>query len=505
MGPEVVQVASVQEAVELAQAFKEEGRYNWFRGQVRDWPPVSTLYRLNRDGDETALERRRTRLHLFTEWLHKIPTLSNLLDDEHVHQFFAIIQHYGIPTNYVDFTTDPAVAGFFAADTKTPPTEGMSCIYCLDTKDLLELAETLESAGVREKNLIETIEVDVTNLWRLQAQRGVFLCSGYNWDIDYAMDRILFPYSGYPSYPPRDYIYPRDRSPLELLLDQYFDVEKMHFGGEEVRKIVEEIQASGVNPGVYGLKTLPSGFYADAFIDPGVVMPLPSWSRSCEPEWQPYPNERYHDVRSHIERISVNAADRLSLERAITFGVKQALDASIENRKKLVEWTLEGATGDLPTNRVSALFRDAWNGMRSLPFSNAQIAAAFSTIVALVFVGFGKELQRAEQRNRFSEAREDGLRVGFGYTDQSSSMGYAVKKDLRNAMRHDFKSLVRPEYHDRIERLTYVLQLVQNPSLLFDFDQLVDIFARDLIPSQIVLDRKPTLFNPAALTIFGHP
>jgi hypothetical protein len=269
--------------------------------------------------------------------------------------------------------------------------------------------------------------------------------------------------------------------------------------------MITDLQAKGGNAALYTMDSFPDGLNADGFVDPGTVMPLRSWDRSREPRWHTYPSERYHDVRGHIERILLNAPDRVSLERAVTFGVKQALDVTTENRKKLIEWTLEGATGDLPTDRLSALFRDAWNGMRSLPFSNAQIAAAFSAIAGLVSVQFGSDLQRAEQQNRFAEVRGDGLRVEFAYADLSSSIGYAVKKDLRHAMRDDLKRLVRPEYHDSIEEQFTIFQLVQNPSLLLDFGQLVDIFARDLIPSQIVLGRKPTLFNPAALTIFGLP
>ena len=216
---EVTTVASVEDAVELAQAFKAQGRYNWFRGQVRDWPPVSSLHRLYRDGDEAAKERVSTRYGLFGKWLSKNPPLSYLLSEENINQFFAVAQHYGIPTHYIDFTTDPAVAGFFAADTKTPPTDGMSCIYCLDMEDLLDFAESMKATGERDGASIEAIELDVTNLWRLQAQQGVFLFSEYNWDIDYPMDRIVFPYTGYPSYPSQDYIYPKEKSALEHLLD----------------------------------------------------------------------------------------------------------------------------------------------------------------------------------------------------------------------------------------------------------------------------------------------
>jgi hypothetical protein len=76
---------------------------------------------------------------------------------------------------------------------------------------------------------------------------------------------------------------------------------------------------------------------------------------------------------------------------------------------------------------------------------------------------------------------------------------------MRRAMRGDLKNLVIPKYNDRLDDLEFVFQLIQNPTLLFEFEPVVDIFARDLIPSQVVLGREPTLFNAAAITRFGNP
>ncbi len=503
--PKTMTVANVQDAVELAQKLKAKGQYDWFRGQVRDWPPVSSMLRVNRDGDEAAVERMLTRYVLFGNWLKENTTLSYLLEAEHTHHFFAIAQHFGIPTHYIDFTTDPAVAGFFAADTKSPPTEGTSCIYCLDTKELLSIAKSLKAIEERAATSIETIEVDVTNLWRLQAQQGVFVFSDYNWDIDFPMDRIVFPYTGYPSYPSLEHIYPKDKSGLELLLDQYFDVESKTFGHWHMRDMIAEINRNGGQATLTYAKSFEDGFYAEAFVDPGKIMPLSSWSSSRISAWQTYSSEHFDDIGGHTERIYVKAPDRPTLERAVAFGVKQVLDKKPQNREKLVTWLLEDTPSDLSSELLSRLFRSAWNGMRSLPYSNEQIAAAFSSIAGLVYVNFGNGPQPTDDLKQFAEVRGNGIRVEFAYADNSSSRGYANEEGMRSAMRDNLKHLVCPKYRNEIAEVKGTLQLIQNPALLFDFEKLVDIFARDLIPSQIVLGRKPTLFNPAALTILGLP
>jgi hypothetical protein len=146
--------------------------------------------------------------------------------------------------------------------------------------------------------------------------------------------------------------------------------------------------------------------------------------------------------------------------------------------------------------------------MRSLPFSNGQIAAAFSAIAALVSVGFGGDIEERDARNRFYEARGNGIIVEFAYADGSFSKGYATEQTLRSAVRGDLKNLLVPEYQELIEKKRWyatVFWLIRDPSLLLEFEPLVDIFARDLIPSQLVLGREPTLFNPAALKIFSLP
>src|ERR1044072_6189909 len=178
----VTTVASVQDAVELAQAYKAEGRYDWFRGQVRDWMPLSSLRRLRDGNDKEAIEQASTRFALFRAWLQDNAALSYLVHDEHIDEFFAVAQHYGIPTNYIDFTTEPAVAGFFAADTQAPPTDWVSCIYSLNTGELRQCASFVQAIEASEGTVLETVEVNVTNLWRLQAQHGVFLFSNYNWE-----------------------------------------------------------------------------------------------------------------------------------------------------------------------------------------------------------------------------------------------------------------------------------------------------------------------------------
>src|SRR6516225_2128468 len=100
------EVANIEEAVELGHELKEKGDYNWFRGQVQEWPPVSSLFRIQTIGDSENEVRVYRRIDMFSNWAKNIRELQYLLEPEHIHDFCAILQHYGIPTHYIDFTTD---------------------------------------------------------------------------------------------------------------------------------------------------------------------------------------------------------------------------------------------------------------------------------------------------------------------------------------------------------------------------------------------------------------
>lgn len=291
---ETFEVDSVERAVEMAQQFKQEGRYDWFRGQVRDWPPHSSILRRQTQWQPADLEHYNRRIRMFYKWLADHETLRYLQDAASVHNFFAILQHYGVPTRYIDFTTEPGVAGFFATDTTAAPDEHPACIYCLDTRELMEVWDVMKDLDERRGAAIELITLDVRNLWRLQAQHGVFIYATYNWEVDFPMDRIVFPRTGPPPFPTKEDIYPAHKSALEQLLDQYFDLENLTFSNEQMREWVTKSRADGGPGGSYvKWNSFPNGFYEQAFLNPEILVPLDSWTPSQLQPWGAAIDEKY--------------------------------------------------------------------------------------------------------------------------------------------------------------------------------------------------------------------
>ena len=174
---QTVRVVDVNEAVALAAQLREEGHYDWFRGQLRCWPLLPTFSRLDADRREAALEQHRR----FAHWIEQTGGVRTLLPD--ADSVRAVAQHYGLATDLIDFTTDPRIAGFFAthAGNKPPTEQGDSCILCMNSSVARDAFEFIRNGLIARGDsewldrVPELIEIDVANLWRLEAQYGVFL------------------------------------------------------------------------------------------------------------------------------------------------------------------------------------------------------------------------------------------------------------------------------------------------------------------------------------------
>src|SRR6266545_1735795 len=131
---EILTAADVEGAIDIATRLKREGRYDWFRGQLEPWPPYSTLLRRQLKDPDGWEQDTKPEIERYLSWLRATPGLERLARDREA--ALCVAQHYGLPTHYIDFTTEPAVAGFFAVDKCPPGATVRHCIYCLNTTDL---------------------------------------------------------------------------------------------------------------------------------------------------------------------------------------------------------------------------------------------------------------------------------------------------------------------------------------------------------------------------------
>lgn len=491
----IYNVSNVEEAVELASKFKKEGKYNWFRGQVCDWPPHSSLFRTR--SDDQKFENADYRYKLFQQWVKNVSELKHLLNPENVDELEAIMQHYGIPTDYIDFTTEPGIAGFFAADTKTPLPERNSCIYCLNTDELFEVYNAIKDIDSRQGCEIKKVTIDVSNLWRLQAQHGVFLYANYNWELDYNMDKIIFPYTGYPSYPTMEVVYPPHKSSLEILIDQYED---------RLRTGSFHRDLSRTTHNSFAWEEFPDGFYKEAFISPDLIKQDDSWSDLNLKDWLKYPVENFNETVGVGRKFDLkNLTSEDDIKKSISYSIVQILRLDPSIRNKTIDWELLNVNSSLDSKEIADLLTKVWNGMRLLPFDDDDIGEACGYTIY-----FYAKIKTTESGNKtflqfFIESLGEGMKVGFTNPDNSGSYAFSSYSAITELYCIDLLKLVTPEYAQRIKDPYGTFTFIYNPRILFDFPKFKKHFARQIIPSQIIWGRRLIIFNPAKLRVFGIP
>jgi hypothetical protein len=485
-----VRADDLTQAVAVAEALKASGDAQWFRGQTRDWPKLApTFHRLTEE--ETALAEQQ--LMRYLRWAKSTPGLEDLAANDDM--LIAVAQHYGIPTTFIDFTTEPRVAGFFATDGEPPPEGVESCIICLDID---EAKSTWQSVGeALHHELAELLELDVANLWRLEAQHGTFVWCPYD-DLDgpYPLDRIFFPYTGTCEIA-RDAIYPERESPLESLLNQYFQEEEIRLGSIFLKTELSELPVTRLQMG-----ELP-GFDPDAFI--AAPDPHPSWAAGALSAWFELERERWSDTAAAISiplRFDTDQSLEL-LREHVSSQISEALDNEPALRRIAPRWqvTTETGDGDFDALLARALQR-LWDGMSRLPYTDDEIVTAMGTTAA-----FCSALSNLGERDAAASAilaDPVALELGGGGVNVHAR-AWVDDASLRAAVREDFVTLLIPEERERRLGLTFnLLMSARDPRVLFDFEKLKALFAHEIIPTQIALDaRNPTIFSPARLDVIG--
>jgi hypothetical protein len=494
--PRFHKVNTVDEAVELANDLKEKGGYDLFRGQIKNWPLKSSFGRqVDKNKKGEALEK----MARFESWVKRTKGLEELA--KHSDDIIAVAQHYGIPTNFVDFTTSPRVAGFFASYGKIEEENVESCILCLNSQDLMDFWKNWFMQS--EYPLPEILYLEVQNLWRLEAQHGVFLfCPYSNFEHIYDLDRIYFPYNGQISSVTEDEIFPKRKSQLEILLDQYFMNELMMENEKNIpvgmmRHTIPEIKEK-CNPELVLNGTPPPKLssWDDSNIEPWLVQPNEKYLNTLDDEtW-----EMALDLNKDLGSIQNEALDYLTKQ----------LKNSPNVRNRLLNWsvTIVGTQQRNPIeNRVESYIKRLWDGLRKLPYDDQDIAKGLANcfMLASYLLKQGRVMQ-VDWTIATSECFGETIEIEFGSEDGSYSRSFASKSKLLAAIRDDIYDYLDPKWKPQLEKnITGLLQAIWTPSRLFDYDKLAKLFAHEIAPVQVIMrsERVAIFFSPARLDSFG--
>lgn len=490
-------VSDISEAIALATAGNHSGKWDLFRGQTHaDWFVTSSAGRL----PETARQQAWSQFGRFAAWARSVDAMANYVAEPD--SLWAIAQHYGLRTQFIDFTDDPRVAAFFSCDTQQEPDDDQeAAIICLNTEDFLKFWKgfgPLLQRKVKDGSAYpEIIRIDVENLWRLQKQRGCFLWNPIkNIEQHYDFDRIIFPFvKDHPSLPRRQEIYPVDQSELEKMLTGFFMNEQMIEG----TKAIDER---------FTVFTLPKVSYDVTSWWPSGIPLSEDWN-SVE-QWSVTKVEHADDALQGIvidfgspnliERIYENILRTLTPEfieakrdKAFGFGVAQKEVPSSESRRLIV------------------CVRRLWNGMRTLPYSASEINASISCFIKLF------ELSRhgKQPEDAFGP---DGIEVEIGSSMDGTgaySRGTVTTPALIQAYNPEFLNAVRQELGTNDDSLAELsLHLPARPWERFTFSGLRTLMVEQLIPTQVVWRgdsegddalSEVIYFSPKELKVFGLP
>lgn len=453
-----IEVRDVREAVEVAEALKADGTYALFRGQRDErWHVVSTLGRLSADRrmDEVV------KLARFRAWATEAAAIVPYLADDDA--LIAAAQHHEVAaTHFIDLTTEPSIAAWFATDGGVVGDTG--AIVMIDPSAVEGVFAAISESDV----VLRFLRPDVANLWRLQAQSGIFLEANVDVDMIWPFDRIVFPQDGTPPDIARGRIYPEHRSHLEAMIDQYREEDLRSRGLHDLisstNACVVDIRGpveDGAGPGSDVLETAR-------------------------------PDERWADM-VHLAPPSMSEAE-------LQHG-GPGLEALIATRRRSLE-LLTVRTADVG---LDACLSAAWTGMRPLSYSNARVAAGLAELVRL------RRLFRSVPE-AFNDARllpqlmEDPIEVQMGIVGGGATRAWLAADDLWKAFTDRTRERLGGEKRPDGERLMELLDPFYGRTLkLFDPIALEHLFATRIIPWQVATERAIVAFWPKHIDSLGRP
>lgn len=500
-------VANFEVALALAEEMKASGRANWFRGQSRPWPLSSSFVRRGPAEQAVAIARWNT----FYRWLQTVPALEKIAACEDA--ALAVAQHYGLATNLVDFTTEPKVAAFFAAHAppKLGKDEDLSCIISFDYDEFADVCASIKSA--RPDMLApRAVRVNIPELWRIQAQFGMFLDYPYDESFErhaFDFDYIVFPTERNPAVLskliPFEDIYPSQKSDLETLLDQYFMRERMVEG----KKIINDI-AKWNRIEIHQHELARNEITAEYFKPTGLPV-HDSWGAAASPEWR-FPKPENWSAISKSPAVEIQYKDINESHEKIQFLYGQFLSklAFERNTNGPITWIVHGAPID--KRPISRSLQLVWDGLRRWPYTPNEIAMALATTVAYHSLVVRDPAARLDPQMARMLARElfgEVLEIEMGMEDGSYTRGYASKTLLQNAVREDFSEFLSDPWRVKIEDIYEILQIAINLKQVFVFERFKTVFCTQVVPTQTVLRDEPSgkarLYNPARATVLGLP
>jgi FRG domain len=481
-------VKNLDEALLLAQKLKKKVKYDLFRGQAQNWRVTPTLSRIS-NKSYAQLKEKLERLYYFFSTHSSLKKFKTDID-----WFYAVAQHYGIPTNYIDFTSDIEVAAYFATNSKSNIIGTDCSIICLNESDFKSFIDFTNVLYAKDKVIPPYIaRVDVDNLWRLQAQKGCFLFTPYN-DIEYYydFDKILFPFEKPFENLSKSEIYPDRKSELEILLDQYFNTEEKIKGEKRLHLFAKQLNIP--------ITTLPPMESEKLLIQNKAHS---SWKSKIFRQWIYQIKDEWQNPTQIIKAI-IKISNNISNQDLIDNILKELnflfLTQSIKRTTALqFEIISKPRVNKKLQKIINRSMTRIWDGTRNLPFTDLEIFEIIAKYVCL-------ELKESKDKVETSQEGEKMILIEMNSDYGSRTRCYASPSNLVNAFRSDLSNVLVNSFMptDQAEIMLHI----NTANLLFDFKKLLQAFKKEVIAYQVFHNSEnenPVIFySPSQLNVLGY-
>lgn len=446
-------VSSLEEALDLCEELRSNGFADYFRGQSRDWPEITPgLFRpLAKKREQVEDE-----LSAFISWSKNVPQMAVYHDSDDA--ITAIAQHYGMPTRFLDITTSVEIASIFSKISE-PSDDDMAVIYCFAEGDLQAIS------GCR------VLQIDVANLWRLEAQCGAFLeykTAEASAAVRACAHTIKFPAVAL-SQAEITRIYPERKSALEIVLDQWF-----------YRDQVQEFTASFSNGGSI-VATARRHTYPGAFVLRGESDFSPEWVGN-DPSWI-FPRTEQVTVSGAARQLKLTASwqgDPEKLYRETLLFLGENLPG-ITGSELTVDFFINSESTE-HSKAVSSIINRCVDGLRIWPFRRSDVVLSLARTITLLFSRAHDYDPTTWYRNVLGET----LLIDTAPIGGHISTGEVSKSDFLSCL-NDLQKLPLTKFFstmalsDPLQFMNYVV----DPWTLLDFEGWSSLYATQFIPSVI--------------------
>ena len=369
----------------------------------------------------------------------------------------AIAQHYGVATPLLDLTRNPEVAIFFAQEGASDE----AVIYCFPRAEIQGVAN------------LTLVEIDVANLWRLEAQEGIFLrYAGPRAlkKVEQHISKIYFPPSKN-SARIHGKVYPARKSGLEVAIDEWLYRNTIETTMNELSQDIAHVAkiARHSYPGLFRWRQPPdveAGWRAaEAWVMPQV--------ESVEAA-----TGKLQATIRYVDFVSPQAAIE-SVRVQIAEPIRQAHTAGL-----FLEFKIEVDGLSVKTKRaISRLLHRAWDGLRSFPYLISEITQSLCLSASLVIV---RSLSGARQRDWGKLLWGETQLVELAPFGGHISAGEVSKVDLLTAINTgQFEHMVG-YFRDRFSARPFEAFLyLTDHLLLLRFEQFRKLFCEQYIPTAL--------------------